>query len=326
MRRGERRRDRADVDDAAVFARLHQLRRRLRREERALEVGVDDDVPARLVVFERRLAPVGAGAGHEDVEPAVLRGDLAERRGRSRPCASRRAPHALPPWPPDFSIVRRGLLRLVEAPAGDRRRSRPLRRGRVAHRIADAGRAAGHDRDAAVDVEIRHDLLVLSSRPITRSGSQSTVCGHVGDQHQRRRSGSTMNGQRLAAELVDRHLGRSPHITNMIEPKGGVISPIVRLKRHHHAEMDADRCRPESAIGRIIGAMISRIAIASISAAEDEEDDVEASRISHAGAPAVEHRQLGELLRRAGAGEDPRERRRRGEDEHHLAGRQRRSP
>ena len=62
--------DRADVDDAAVAVRNHAPRDRLRDEEAAAQIGVENDVPVVPGDVERGLANVAAGIVDEDVNLA----------------------------------------------------------------------------------------------------------------------------------------------------------------------------------------------------------------------------------------------------------------
>ena len=54
----------------------HDARRRLRAEERAFQVGVEDQVPRRLVEIQRGRHLLDPGVVHQDIEPAQCLGGL----------------------------------------------------------------------------------------------------------------------------------------------------------------------------------------------------------------------------------------------------------
>ncbi len=124
--------DRRDVDDAAAAAGAHRRQKGARHEEGALEVRVDDGVPA----LERRLVEPGArddaGVVDEDVgraEPLAARRRRSARRRRGGRRRRRRRPAAA--WraqPATFAPA-------SASSAGDG--------------AADPARGAGHDGDLA---------------------------------------------------------------------------------------------------------------------------------------------------------------------------------
>ena len=74
--------DHNDVDDAArLLCIAPALRCRLHHEPGAVEVGVDDGVPALHREIDRGLWELSAGAVDQDVEPALPGPDLLEQRG-----------------------------------------------------------------------------------------------------------------------------------------------------------------------------------------------------------------------------------------------------
>ena len=151
---------RGDVDDIAAprrlrIARGHASGDRLRGEERALEVGVQDLVPIGLGLLEHRLGDRDAGVVDQDVERAERALDLVQRaldRGAlghierdARRATARR------------SDLPAELLELVRLARGEADRGAAVGQ-RASKAPAEALRGAGHQGDAAAEVErIAHD-------------------------------------------------------------------------------------------------------------------------------------------------------------------------
>ena len=147
----EDRHHRADIDDLAAACRLHRGVDRLRAQERAGEVGLDDAVPFLEIERVRRLADVDAGVVDENVDPA----EFALTR-----CSTMAATAALSVTSAmtDIALTPRCLssataafdFRLI---APDDRDSGAGFRQSARHAEPDAAIAAGDDRHLAAEIE-----------------------------------------------------------------------------------------------------------------------------------------------------------------------------
>ena len=163
----EDRHHRADVDDLAAARLLHGRIDRLRAQEGAGEVGVDDAVPFLEIERVRGLADVDAGIVDEDVDPAELAADAldhARDRGLVGDVGGDR--DRLDAAPRELGDRRVRFLLVApddrDAGAGVRQPAR--------HAEPDAAIAAGDDRDLAFEIEYSGFIVVFSSLLVAVAG------------------------------------------------------------------------------------------------------------------------------------------------------------
>src|SRR5262249_9057241 len=223
------------VDDrAAPPAGDHGAGRRLRAEEPALQIHVEDEVPVALAHLEERHSRIDACVVDEHVDPAELANDLPDHRLRTRRLRDVRLDqHGPPADAPNFLddlVSRTAIVEIVHADVGAFTRER--------HRdgAPDTLLGAGHQRHLPGEPHRRPPNCKRASaggapaprRPAARTGELYRPLANVlGSRRELIPEGA--NGQRNRA-LVERRVADSRR------------TPRHRLHRGHQAR--AQRRRP----------------------------------------------------------------------------------
>src|SRR5207244_335593 len=248
-------RGRRDVDDApAALLPHHQLARRPRHQEGALEIRLDHPVPVLVLHANEESVASDAGVVDEDVEPAEpLLGGLHQTVGVF--ALDGIGHHAVHRSAALFELLGRALHPVGIAARHYHGRSVLCQQG--GRRVTDAPAAAGHDRDLAAERGCGH-AAASAARALSRPAGSSTL------------TAGTPSAMRLASPVSTRP---GPTSTNAVAPSDA--SPcthavqrtgLATWRRRNGTTSAAVRVRPASTL-RTTGILGSLTVILASSAA-----------------------------------------------------------